>query len=60
MRPVTLKVNVGVRHGTVAGDEPSAKDGLGKGIQNGIDHDFFVDANLASTVGNGPDTKESQ
>lgn len=37
--------------------EPSTKASLGKDIKNSVGNDLRVDANLASTVGNTPDTE---
>jgi hypothetical protein len=40
----------------VGNKEPGTKDSLGKDVEDGVGDDLSIDASLASTVGNTPDT----
>lgn len=60
MRPVAAKVDVGLGHGTMAKQQPETKDRLRQEVENGVDHDFGIDACFAGTISDSPNTaKES-
>lgn len=54
--PVSAKLNICLRHVGMGQQQPGAKDWLGKNVKNGIGNDFSVNAGLAGTIGNTPDT----
>lgn len=56
MRPVAAKVDVGLGHGTMAKQQPEAKDGLRQEVENGVDHDLGINARLARTISHSPNT----
>jgi len=45
-----------LRHRIVSEQEPEAKDGLGENVKDGVCDDLGIDANVARTIGNTPDT----
>jgi hypothetical protein len=55
--PEAVKLDVALGHVGMSNQEPRTKDTLGEDIEDGVSNDLTVDAGLASTVGNTPDTK---
>ena len=58
MRPVSTKVDVRLGHSTMAKQQPEAKYRLRKEVENGVNHDFGIDARLAGTIGDSPNTAQ--
>jgi hypothetical protein len=54
--PEAVELNVALAHVGVNNQEPCTEDTLGKDVEHGVGDDLGVDADLASTVGNTPDT----
>jgi len=56
LRPEATELNVGLGHTHVGKEEPSTKHGLGEDVKNGVGDDLTVNADLAGTVGDTPNT----
>jgi len=54
--PVAANVGADLRHTLVRDEEPCAKDDLGHDIEDSVGDDLSVNGDLASTVGNTPNT----
>lgn len=59
MSPVAAELDIGLGDLAVGNEQPKAEDGLGEDIENGVEDDLGVDADLASTVGDTPYTEVS-
>jgi hypothetical protein len=55
--PEAVELNVALSDVSMSNEEPCTKDTLGEDIEDGVSNDLTVDAGLASTVGDTPDTK---
>jgi hypothetical protein len=54
--PEAVELNIALAHVGVDNQEPGTEDTLGKDIEHGVGDDLSVDADLASTIGDTPDT----
>lgn len=54
--PESVKLSIALAHVGVDNEEPGTKDSLGENIEDGVGNDLSVNADLAGTVGNTPDT----
>lgn len=54
--PEAVELSVALTHVGVDNEEPGTEDGLGENVENGVDNDLSINADLAGTVGNTPDT----
>ena len=57
VRPETVQLNVTLTHLGMSDQEPGTEDTLREDIQDGIGDDFTINADLARTVGETPDTE---
>jgi hypothetical protein len=57
--PEAVKLNIALAHVGVGNKEPGAEDGLCEDIENSVGDDLSIDASLARTVGNTPDTRKA-
>jgi hypothetical protein len=57
--PEAVKLNIALAHVGVGNKEPGAEDGLSEDIENSVGDDLSIDASLARTVGNTPDTRKA-
>lgn len=57
MRPVATYVDVGLGHSAMAKQQPEAKDGLRQEVEDSVNHDLGIDARLAGSVGDSPNTE---
>lgn len=60
LRPETTNAGLGARHGIVGEEQPEAEDGLGEDVKNGVGENLAVDADVARTIGDTPDTNINQ
>ena len=58
--PESSQINIGLWDPGVGEEQPNTKDGFGQEVEHGIGDDFGVDRNLASTLGECPDTRDYQ
>jgi len=56
--PVATNVGADLRDALVRDKEPCAKDDLGQDVENSVGDDLSVNGDLASTVGDTPNTVE--
>lgn len=56
--PEATKVDISLTKLSVSDDQPSAKDGLSKNIENGVSDDLAVNTNATGTVSEAPDTAD--
>jgi hypothetical protein len=54
--PVAAELDIGLGDLAVGNEQPEAEDRLGEDIENGVKDDLGVDADLAGTIGDTPDT----
>jgi hypothetical protein len=54
--PEAVELSIALAHVGVDNEEPGTEDSLGKNIKNSVGDDLSVNADLAGTVGNTPDT----
>lgn len=55
-RPPSTDIEVGLGDLSVGAEENGSKDGLGEDVEDGVGDDLGADADLASSVGNAPNT----
>ena len=54
--PEAVELSIALTHVGVDNEEPGTEDSLGQNVENGVGNDLSVNADLAGTVGNTPDT----
>ena len=54
--PEAVELNITLAHVGVGNKEPGTEDSLGKDIEDSVGNDLSINASLAGTVGNTPDT----
>ena len=57
--PEAVELNIALAHVGVSNKEPGTEDSLGEDIENSVGDDLSIDASLARTVGNTPDTRKA-